>query len=468
MPFYPPPPTPVSFQHTLHSFLQKDGLPLREVLTEDHIAQAVAADGLAFGNGPSDVWSVPLTVWAFLTQVSSAQKSCVAAVARVLTLLAILGRDPCHSGSGAYCKARAKLSESFLSRLTIDVGRRVEDAAPAAWRWRGRRVVLVDGSTLSMPDTEANQAAYPQSRTQRPGVGFPQMRWVALIGLTTGCALDAAFGPCRGKETGETALFREMLGTLRAGDVLVADRYYCSYWTVALAKGLGVDVVFRMHQKRHTDFRRGRRLGRKDHVVDWAKPVRPEWMDEETYASLPGTLTLREMRGSVGAAGSRVRELTVVTTLTEPADYGKDEITSLYGSRWNAEVDLRSIKTHMGMDVLTCKTPEMVRKEIWAHLLAYDLVREVMAQAARENGKVPRGLSFLGAVQTLEAFRSLLLAATGVDLPGLIRRILAAIATHRVGNRPNRWEPRKVKRRPKPYRRMTRPRAVERAESRTG
>jgi hypothetical protein len=466
MPFYSPPPTSVSFQETLRSFLQGDGLPLRDVLTEDQIVQAAADEGLAFGSGPSNIWSVPLTLWAFLTQVSSAQKSCVAAVARVLTLLAILGRAPCHSGSGAYCKARAKFSEPFLRRLAVDVGRRIEDAAPAAWRWHGRRVVLVDGSSLSMPDTEANQAAYPQSRRQTPGVGFPQMRWVALIALTTGCVLDSAFGPCRGKETGETALFRQLLGTLRAGDVLVADRYYCSYWTVALAMQLGVDVVFRQHQRRHTDFRRGRRLGRKDHVVDWDKPKCPEWMDEETYASLPDTLTLREMRGGIGAAGCRVRELTLVTTLTDPALWTKDEIVNLYGERWNVEVDLRAIKTHMRMDVLSCQTPPRVRKEIWAHLLAYNLVREVMAQAAREHGVTPRRLSFLGIVQTLEAFRTLLLATTEAGLPELMGRILAAIVTHRVGNRPNRYEPRKVKRRPKAYTRLTRPRAVERAELR--
>ena len=468
MPFYSPPPTPVSFQHTLRSFLQGDGLPLRDVLTEDQIAQAAAAEGLAFGAGPSHSWSVPLTVWTFLTQALSPQKSCVAAVARALTLLAICGRDPCYAGSGAYCKARAKLSEPFLRRLTVDVGRRTEDAVPDDWRWHGRRVILIDGSTLSMPDTEANQAAYPQSRRQKPGVGFPQMRWVALIALTTGCTLDSAFGPCRGKETGETALFRQMLGTLRKGDVLVADRYYCSYWTVALAMQLGVDVVFRQHQARHTDFRRGRRLGKKDHVVDWDKPQRPKWMDEETYASLPDKLTLREMRGCIGAAGSRVRQLTLMTTLTDPAVWTKDEIMNLYGERWNVEVDLRSIKTHMGMDILTCQTPEMVRKEIWAHLLAYNLVREVMAQAAREHGVTPRKLSFLGTVQTLEAFRPLLLATTEADMPGLIGRILAAIATHRVGNRPNRYEPRKKKRRAKAYPLLTRSRAVERAELENG
>ena len=464
MPFYSPPPTAPSFQHTLRSFLQGGGVPLRDVLTEDRIAQAAADEGLAFASGPFHVWSVSVTVWAFLTQVSSAQKSCVAAVARVLTLLVILGRAPCHSGSGAYCKARAKLSESFLRRLAVDVGCRVEDDAPDAWRWHRRRVILVDGSSLSMPDTEANQAAYPQSRKQKPGVGFPLIRWVALIALTTGCALDAAFGPCRGKETGETALFRELLGALRGGDVLVADRYYCSYWTVALAMRLGVDVVFRQHQARHTDFRRGRRLGKKDHVVEWDEPKRPKWMDEETYASLPAKLTLREMRGGVGAAGSRVRVLTAMTTLVDPAVWTKDEILNLYGERWNVEVDVRAIKTHMGMDILTCQTPGMVRKEIWAHLLAYNLVREAMSQAARAHGVTPRRLSFMGAMQTLESFRSLLLSFAEANLPGLIGQILAAIATHKVGNRPNRYEPRKTKRRPKAQAFLTRPRAVERAE----
>ena len=164
MPFDSPPPTPVSFRQTLRSFLQGDGLPLRDVLTEDQIAQVADDEGMAFAARSFHIWSVPLTVWTFLTQVSSAQKSCVAAVARTLTLLYVLGRPPCHSGSGAYCKARAKLSEPFLRRLAVDVGRRVEDAAPDAWRWHGRRVILVDGSSLSMPDTEANQAAYPQSR----------------------------------------------------------------------------------------------------------------------------------------------------------------------------------------------------------------------------------------------------------------------------------------------------------------
>jgi len=253
------------------------------------------------------------------------------------------------------------------------------------------------------------------------------------------------------------------LDTLRPGDVLVADRYYCSYWMLALALAHKVHVVFRQHQLRHTNFRRGRRLGPDDHVVTWTKPQRPDWMDAETYAAVPNELTVREVRGAIATPGCRVRQLVVVTTFTDAAEYPREDILELYHARWNAEIDLRSIKTHMQMEILRCQTPEMVRKEIWTHLLAYNLVRQVMAQAAREHGVTPRQLSFCGALQTLNAFHTLLLAATAADLPSLIRQILKAIATHRVGNRPDRYEPRKIKRRPKGYSRMLRPRAEERA-----
>ena len=464
MPFYSPPPTAASFQQTLRSFVQADGLSFSNVLTAERIQEVAAQEHVSFGTGDADIYSVPVTLWAFLSQAASTSKSCLSAVSRVLVLLTLLGRRPCHAGSGAYCKARAKLSEAFLQRLACEVGCQVEDQAAAAWRWRRHRVVLVDGSTLSMPDTPANQQAYPQSRAQRPGVGFPLLRWVALIGLATGAVLGSAVGRWRGKQTGETALFRTLLDHLRPGDVLVADRYYSSYWMIALAQARGVHVVFRQHQLRHTDFRRGRRLGRDDHVVIWNKPQRPRWMDEETYAALPDELTLREVRGSIATPGCRVRELVVVTTLTAAEEYPREAILQLYHARWNAEIDLRSIKTHMNMDILRCQTPEMVRKEIWVHLLAYNLIRQVMSQAAQAHGVTPRELSFTGALQTLSEYRTMLLTATAADLPELVRQILAAIANHRVGNRPNRCEPRKVKRRPKGYSRMSKSRAQERAE----
>jgi hypothetical protein len=459
------PPTGVGrFRHFLRGFLQGDGLPFRDVLTDEQIERTARRENLSFGTGTNDVYTVPVTVWAFVTQVVANEKSCVAAVSRVLVLLTTLGRQACGAGSGAYCKARVKLTELFLRLLACDVGRQLEEEAPPSWRWHGRRVVLVDGSTLSMPDTKANQAVYPQSRSQRPGVGFPLLRWVALLGLGTGAVLDSAFGPWRGKETGETALFRTLLAALRPGDVVVADRYYCSYWLVALLQAAGIDVVFRLHHKRKYDFRRGLRLGRDDHVVAWNKPQRPAWMDQATYDSLPETLSLRETRGQITTPGSRVREVIVVTTLRDDQAATREDLLDLYHQRWHAEVDLRSLKTQMKMDILRCLTPEMVRKEIWAHLLAYNLVRKVMAQAAAEHGVTPRQLSFAGAMQTLNEFRWLLLGASADMLPDLVQRILAAIASHRVGNRPNRCEPRKVKRRPKGYSRMRDSRAQERAK----
>jgi hypothetical protein len=286
---------------------------------------------------------------------------------------------------------------------------------------------------------------------------------VALLGLATGAVLASAFGPWRGKQTGEAALFRVLLDDLQPGDVLVADRYYCSYWIVALALALGVHVVFRKHQLRHTDFRTGRRLGRNDHVVSWTKPPRPTWMAEADYEGLPATLSLREVRSQITTPGCRVKDLVVVTTLLDPDAYPREEILDLYHERWHVEIDLRSIKTQMKMEILRCQTPEMVRKEIWAHLLAYNLVRKVMAQAAQEHQVTPRHLSFAGAMQTLNEFRTLLLTTAAADLPALCTDLLAAIASHRVGNRPDRCEPRKVKRRPKGYSRLLQPRVQERA-----
>jgi hypothetical protein len=453
-----------SFQHFLRSFLQDDGAVFRKVLTDEQIERVARLQNLSFGAGQDDIYSLPLTLWAFVTQAVSESKSCVAAVARVLAWLTKLGRPACSAGTGAYCKARAKLTEMFLGLLACDVGRHLEDQAPDAWRWHGKRVVLVDGSTLSMPDTPANQAAYPQPRSQRPGVGFPILRWVALLGLATGVVLDSAFGPYRGKETGESALFRTLMSSLHKGDVVLADRYYCSYWMVALLQAQGVDVVFRKHQLRHTDFRTGRRLGRNDHIVTWTKPRRPKWMDQATYDSLPETLALREVRTKVTTPGCRVEELVVVTTLRDHETYTKDEILDLYHERWHAEIDLRSIKTQMKMEILRCKTPAMVRKEIWSHLLTYNLVRKVMAQAAAEHDLTPRQISFAGAMQTLNEFRTSLLHASAAELPEMTSRILAAIACHRVGNRPGRVEPRKVKRRPKGYSRLLNSRAEERAK----
>ena len=460
MSLYPQHPT---FATVLRSFASDDGLPFGDVLTEQDIQDACDAEGVHFGHGADDVYTPAVTLWAFLAQCLSASKSCVAAVARVLVLRVALGLAPCGAGNGGYCKARAKLPEALLRRLTLQVGSAVEAQAADAWRWHGRRVLLADGLEVSMPDTPANQQEYPQLRNQKPGLGFPRLRLVVLLAFATACLIGAAMGPCKGKGSGETERFRDLLGLLVAGDVVVADRYYCTWWIVALLQQRGVEVCFRLHHLRHCDFRKGRRLGAGDHVASWPKPDRPKWMDEGTYAALPASLAVREVRVLVNTPGCRVRCFIAATTLLDAERVSAAEVGDLYHRRWHVELDIRAIKATLKMDILSCKTPAMIRREVWAHLLAYNLTRKVLAQAALAGDVTPRQLSFAGCVQTVNAFRWLL--AVGVAEPSgrLLRALLLAVATHRVGNRPGRVEPREVKRRPK-GKRMTRPRAQRRAE----
>jgi hypothetical protein len=406
-----------------------------------------------------------VTLWTFLGQVLGPDRSCRAAVARLLALLGARGAgdggDLCAPDTGPYCKARQRLPEALLSRLARESGADLHRKHPAGKLLGGRPVKVVDGTTVSMPDTAANQREYPQPPTQKPGLGFPLMRVVAVLSLHCGAVLDVAFGPYSGKQAGEPSLFRAaLLGGLAAGDVLLADRFYASYWLIAMLSARGVDCVMRQHQLRRTDFRRGTRLGADDHLVAWAKPPeRPDWMDAATHLALPAGLTVREVRVRVAVRGFRVKALVVVTTLLDAGLYTKDEVARAFRCRWHAELDLRSIKRTMGMSVLRCHTPAMVRKEAWMHLLAYNLVRAVMARAARAAGvDEPRGVSFAGAVQTLDAFAPVLRAARAADLPRLWELVLRAVASHRVGDRPDRYEPRAVKRRAKPIALLTVPR----------
>src|SRR4051794_4697111 len=315
---------------------------------------------------------------------------------------------------------------------------------------------------MSMPDTEENQEAFPQMKAQEPGLGFPIVRMVAIIALATGVVRDLAMGPYEGKETGETALFRDLWDSLEAGEIVLGDRYFASYFGIAGLSRRGVDSLFRMHQRRKYDFRKGRLLGVEDHVVTWTKPARPGWMDEEAYAQMPATLEVRELRVTVDQPGFRVNELVLVTTMLDAGEYDKGEIADLFIERWNIELDFRSIKCVLQMDVLRCKTPEMVRKEIWMHMLAYNLIRGVMLQAAEVHDQQPRRLSFKGTLQTMAAFQDALRYASPGDREHLIGEMLKAIASHRVGNRFGRVEPRANKRRPKPQKFLTEPRSKAR------
>ncbi len=455
-----------SFSLVQNAFLQANDLPFRDVLTEEEIHAAFVAEGACFGEDEDDVYTPALTLWGWLAQVMQAEKarSCVAAVARIVALCVALGRESPSPDTGAYCRARAKLPERVLQRLVYTVGDGLESRVPADWLWLSRHVKMGDGTTLLTPDTDPNQEVWPQARTQKPGLGFPILRIVALISLATAALCGLAIGPYKGKETGEPALLRELLDRFQRGDVFLGDCAYASYFMLALLLARGVDVVTRQHQCRQTDFRRGQRLGDGDHTVVWERPQRPEWMDEETYATIPETLTIRELKVRVDVRGFRVQGLVVITTLTDAERYPQDEIAKLFRLRWHVELDLRNIKTSLRLDDLRGKKPETIRREIWMHWLAYNLTRKVMAQAAINREKLPRELSFVSALAAVNGAWSLASVADAATLSLHAKTQHIGIAWSRVGHRPNRVEPRAIKRRPKPHKLLNQPREEARAE----
>jgi hypothetical protein len=436
-------------------FAQHGGLPFSEVLPAGVVVSALQTLGVSFYNSLYN----PVTVlWLFLSQVIHANPTLAVTVECFLAWRLAQGMSPCSTDTGAYARARQRLPEALLATLTRHTGRQAERAALGEWRWLGRVVKLFDGSTVSMPDTPENQEAFPQSRTQAPGVGFPLARIGVLFSLAVGTALELGIRRWAGKYQSELSMLREMIPSLEAGEVLLTDRYLCSYMEIALLLQRGVDYVGQMHAQRNVDFHRGRRLGPCDHVVQWSKPQKPDWMSAEDYAAIPETLTIREFRCRIVRQGYRTRTIVVATTLLDAQRYPRAQIADLYRLRWDAEINLRSLKTMMHMDVLRCQTPDMVRKEIWAHLLAYNLIRTVIAQAAARHGKHPRQISFMRALRTLEAFRPALAHVPREQLAALYEYMLTAIASHEIGHRPDRLEPRQRKRRPKPYKLMTKPR----------
>jgi hypothetical protein len=442
-----------SFRATVAQARRHGDLYFAALLSQDRILKAF---GAAIAAWQGWVYSPAVTVWVFLSQCLSPDHSCRDAVARLIAWRLAQGLAPCSAETGAYCTARSDLPEEALHELVRDTGRQVEDEAPETWLWHGRKVRVVDGSTITMPDTPENQAAYPQQRTQKPGCGFPIARILVIFSLSTGTVLDAAIGKYFGKQTGENSLFRKLYDVLDDGDVILADRYFSGWSDIALPLERGIDIVVRKHQARGTDFRTGERLGKDDHLIFWTRPQRPKWMSAEQYATLPDELTLREVRIRVAQKGFRTQTLVVVTTLLDAEQYPPQEIALLYRRRWQAELHLRSLKIVLQMDHLRCKKPERVRNEFYTHLLGYNLIRGVMAAAAFQSGKSPWEISFKGTLQTLSQFLPMLLSR--VSSEAWCTALLTAVATHIVGDRPDRFEPRLRKRRPKPYKHLREPR----------
>lgn len=433
------------------SFLQSGREKLFNVLPTQELARAVQEE---VGVWRDRRYAPLVALRLFVEQVLHTDHACQDVVVRYASERVAQGEAQVSLSSGPYCNARRRLPLGLVERLGKSVGERLEGGSMAGWRWRGRPVKIVDGTTVTMPDTEENQARYPQHGVQKPGLGFPIARLVALVSLGCGVVLNWAMGPCKGKQTGEDALLRLLYGSLVKGDMVLADCYHCSYFTVAMLYLMGVDVLTRQHARRVTDFRRGQRLGKRDHLVVWKRPARPPWMEPEVYARIPEELVLRE---------AKVAQWVLVSTLIDAVQVSKAELNALYLQRWHIELDLRAIKTVMGMEILRCKSPQMVQKEVGAFFLAYNLIRAAMAQAAACAKLLPRQLSFCAAKRMINGFLDLLRGRAARGLIRMFAYLRGAIALLLLPHRPNRVEPRAVKRRPKPHRLLTELRNVARS-----
>ena len=381
------------------------------------------------------------TLAMFVAQAMSTDRSCQHAINEAAIHRLVNGLPRCSTHTGGYCRARQRLPLKLVSGLTCYLGQQVDQQLPMEWRWHRRRVRLVDGTTITMPDTEENQAAFPQQGSQKPGLGFPICRIVGITCLSSGALLNAAIGRFNGKGGDEQTLLRSIESSLDSGDIVLGDAFFPTYFFIARMQMRGVDILMEQQgsRKRTTDFRRGKSIGSRDHIIHLNKPkIKPDWMDLETWQSAPEHLTVREFK-----AGGKI----MVTTLMCPKTFAKAELKMLYKQRWNVELDIRDIKETMGMNVVSCKTPEMVIKEIWVYLLAYNLIRLLMVQAAAITGILPREISFKHSLQLWLIWSR----QTDTSDEKMLLMVCELMAQQRVANRPGRSEPRAVKRRPKPY-----------------
>jgi hypothetical protein len=414
-------------------------------------------------NSRERVFSVRVTFWTFLWQVLNPGSSTRSAVCKVMAWFALLGRRKVRKDDSPYCKARRRLDRHTLERALQASAQAAEQRAGQQWRFQGKEVLVADGTTSTAPDTAANQRAYPQSSRQLPGCGFPLLKWVALFSLSSGALLEVALG---NKHTAELALFRKVWHRLKAGMIFLADRGFCDYVSLAVLLRRQVDSVLRLNSSRPHDFRKGKRLGRYDRLVHWHKPQRQtRTATKKLWRRLPDQITLRLIRFPVSIPGFRTRELILVTTLLDPIAYPAAELAQLYLRRWRVELFLRHIKTTLQLDVLSCKSPAMLYRELLLHLTAYNFIRCLMVEAASIHDVDLERISFKGSVDTLHHYSLVIAQARSRrQRIQLINDLLAALADDPVPDRPYRVEPRGLKRRPKDFPYVIKPRAELKAK----
>jgi len=453
-------PKPTNSLADVASRLESDpeqSLVFERFLPASEIVQICQQFGHAFRDR---IYSPVIVLWMFLGQTLSPDHSCRDAVHRLNAWRVEHGKTKADSNTTSYCEARQRLPEKVCHALAKRSGKKCQEESGDRWRWKGHDVNVVDGFTLTMPDTPKNQQEYPQQKTQKKGCGFPIMRCVMLFCLRTGAALDVAMGPYRGKQTGENSLLQLLVGLLFPGDILLADRYYASFGNIQRARQGGYDVVMRAHHKRKIDFRRGFKQGSYDQIVAYHKPKRrPVWMPKKEFRECPDFIVVRHVSYQVQQQGFRPRRIILATTLLDAALYSVDDLAALYCRRWQVELDIRSLKTHMQMEHLRCKSPSMVRKEVYAHMIAYNLIRDLIVMTAIQYDTSPKRLSHKSAVQALNAFAEKLNVGAN-NIAALEAALHESIAEHPIGDR--QLHPREIKRRPKSYKLMNKPRHAPR------
>jgi hypothetical protein len=407
-------------------------------------------------NTHQSVFSVSRTFWFFLAQVLSSAQTCREGLRQAQAWLSCEKNQTVSSSTSAYCQARSRMPHQYAEQAfqnTLEPMKAYE--CPC---WMGRNVKLTDGSSLSMPDTSANQKEYPQSKRQTPGCGFPVMRIVALFSLATGAILAVAKGPLT---VAERTLWRPLWNLLEAGDVMLADRGFCSYADYWLLAQRGVDCVMRLNARRTVGVEVIRQLGKDDELVNWIKSsFQPKWLTRKQWENLPDAFAVRHITIRVAWPGFRSQTITVATTLLDPIEYPAEAFAELYLRRWRAELFLRDIKITMKMDVLRCKTPAMIHKELTMHLIAYNLVRVLMAQAAQQHKVDGFRISFAGAVASIRQWSPKIATVDNRRKRSkMIADLMQCIAKDQTPDRPHRVEPRAKKRRPKEYGLLTKPRA---------
>ncbi|WP_372725545.1 IS4 family transposase [Novipirellula sp.] len=424
------------------------------LLPHAKVHEICAEIGHKFNDSP---YTPMVVVWMFISQVLSQNHNCQQAVTRLNTWRIVQGLKRVSSETTSYCKARLKLPHALFAKLLEWTSQSCEDASNECWLFHGRIVEMVDGWTVTMADTAKNQAEYPQPKSQKPGCGFPMARMIGLFSLATGAVNSLAVAQYAGKQTGETSLLRGIIHRISPGNILLADRYYASFWFLALSKTHGIDLVARAHHLRKIDFRKGLKLGYLDQLVAYHKPARPSWMSQEEYDAIPAIILVRHLKYKVKQKGFRTREITLATTLLDANLYMAEELADLYRKRWQVELHIRSLKTQMQMDHLRCKSPAMVRKEIHCHMIGYNLVRAAMLASALRFNLLPSQISFTGTMEAIEEFAASLRDQTS-HRTALWKNLLITISEITVGDRPGRQEKRELKRRMKNYKLMKTPR----------